>query len=183
MPGAAETVGDILASAVRSVLSRWTALRLTVAHSDAHDPRGIADALLADTLTLCLSGKRAGSEAYELLFTDAFGQLGADIEDGSVEQVAARLVALHDAAVRGDLAPVRAAVERGETCIGAEESAFGKNRNDTTYDSDGDMRDDAEEVAPPPPRPAEPEVDEDGFTVVRRVTRSMTRAAAAGARV
>lgn len=178
MPGAAETVGTILSSAVRSVLSRWTALRLSVSYSDAHDPQAVADALLADTVTLCLSGKRAGTEAYELLFTDAFSQLGADIEDGSVEQVAARLVALHDAAVRGDLAPVRAEAERGESCAGAGESAFGQNRNDQSHDSDGDMRDDAEEAAPP--RPTEPEVDEDGFTVVRRVTRSMTRAAAGG---
>lgn len=165
-----ETVGGLLSGSIRAVLSRWTALRLAVTHGDARDAAAIADALLADAVALALApAARAGAEEYLVLFEDTFERLGTDVEDGSFEEVAAALVRLRDAAVAGRLDVLRAESVKGDgTAVG--ESLFQGGSTSGSDEESGDyeeMGDVAEK--------AEPEVDGEGFTVVRRQTRSMTR--------
>lgn len=182
MPADRNSPAGLLAQAVRSVFARWTGLQLAVAHGGSADAGALADALLADVTTLATSGvRRADVDDYLVVMDDAFERLGADLEDGSVEDVAALVVRMRDAAVAGDLAPAVAEIEKGNR-PGAEGAAGGSRAVDG--DGDGVMEEDSsgeegedsdvgEEAGTggkvvSRKAPQAPVTDEDGFTTVTR---------------
>lgn len=162
--------------AVRSILSRWTALHLATSHSDAPNAPSIAANLLEDFTTLALSvAPRARSADYELLCGDSFGALGASVEDGSVSDVIAAVVRVRDAAEAGDVASAAAEIAKGFGGTAVGESAgevgvgeAGESGSESGSESGGSAMEEDSRVT-------EPEVDDDGFTTVRRQTRSVTR--------
>lgn len=92
---------EALNAAVRGALSRWTALTLTIEnHHDRTRAMSTAETMARNATEMAARGRDATEIAD--LFQAGFDNLDTDIEDGSVEEVAALIIRVRDAAARGD---------------------------------------------------------------------------------
>lgn len=160
---------DAVAQATGALFSNWMALQLTVENTDPTRSGQIAQALYDQTVAMATSAtKRHDQDDYVQIFYAAFDSMNTDIEDGSPEQVAEKIVAIRDAAAQGNFAPAaelvqkagRGAAMRGRSVAGAEADA----------DAAGAGPAGATPAPQQPPRAPAP-VDDDGFTSVVRKTR------------
>lgn len=92
---------EALQAAVRGALLRWTALSLNIEnHHDYSRAISTAETMATNATNMAARGRDATELAD--MFQAAFDSLETDVEDGSVEQVAAVIVRARDAAARGD---------------------------------------------------------------------------------
>lgn len=111
--------------------------------------------------------KRFDVDAYIDLFYSTFEKMQTDIEDGSPEQVAARIMQIRDAASVGNFAPAEEVV----TNAGMTVQAISESVNGTSAKDDADDEEfvpDSEMIRQGPKTRYTPVVDEDGFQLVSR---------------
>lgn len=130
------------------------------------------------------AAQRGQYDGLTRLLYDGFEAFKTDVEDGSVEAVAARLVAIRRALAGGDAAPAMAAaaaahdagrrrprgVDRSVRAPRPAGGAGGEGADSSDDDGGGvgggDDAMDMEGPRPPRPPPPPPQVDEDGFETV-----------------
>lgn len=158
-----------MTQATGALFSNWMALQLTVENQDPTRTGQIAQALYGQTVAMATSAtKRHDQDDYTDMFYAAFDSMNTDVEDGSPEEVAAKIVTIRDAVAAGNFAPAAEVVQiagrgsamRGRSVAGAEADADGAAAGSGAGDA---------AAAPRAPR-APPPVDDDGFTSVVRKT-------------
>lgn len=151
---------EALQAAVRGALSRWTALSLTIENHHDHS-RAISTAETMATNATQLAAR--GRDATEIadLFQAGFDSLDTDIEDGSVEEVAALIVRIRDAAARGDFSLAQQLVGPAQQGNASRTRSVIKHE----VEVEGGTNEQVEQNHQPRAAPA---VDDDGFTTVVR---------------
>lgn len=176
-----DAVPDVLRQAVVSIFSRWYALQAVVQHAEASDAASVAQQLVDDACILATSTRaRPDEDDYLDLMEDTFQTLQAEVEDGSMEEIAKLLVRMRDTAAQGDLT-----IARGQIAKSGPSSQVPTHPNPamlagTSPDSEDsemngtDGRHDAAMPGTDIAASKAPLIDDDGFqTVTRRKTRSI----------
>lgn len=163
-----ENAHQAISQAVAVIFNRWTALVLTIEHQLGGDPQHMRRLLEATVQLVTSSAPRYGVDELADHFESEFDRLQTDIEDGSPEQVAALIVQVRDAALRGDFSLAATIVEKARAATDHNNAAVtsvpgqAANHDDDDYEDD-DGEDEGMDVGPVR---QEPIVDYDGFTSV-----------------
>ncbi|KAA8497639.1 hypothetical protein FVE85_5224 [Porphyridium purpureum] len=163
-----------------ALFARWTALQIALQERFAgSQTESIVQDMIETTYQLS-SGSRLNQEKLVSMFYDAFDRMNCDLEDGSAEDMASAVAQLRDECHHGRFAYVDdlvAKAQRDRSAILSQNVRSVLEDNDDEDDNDtvgGQNGDSASSVpsmmetdSPTPSRPAAPEVDEDGFTLVK----------------
>lgn len=149
-----------ISQAITSIFGRWTALRLVIEHQ-----MGGNEAPAIELVNIAVAMATNRSEQHDVddfvdLFHEAFDRMQADVDDGSPEEIAALVVRIRDAAVKGDYGPARevslkeklSSQTSHRSINGGEAVAHGCSREG--------------KCCGPPEPTRESVVDDDGFTEV-----------------
>lgn len=158
------------------VLYTWPALSLAVQNAWGGPQSAAKRDWLCATIpdVLLGSGGSDVDEGYveELLIQVMDDEFEVDIDDDSMEEVAAAIVKVWKGCFRGDLGETRRLYENwvaksGNNVTAVRGNGDGDGDGDDDDDDDDDDEDDNVNAEPRPPREKiEPEIDEDGFTTV-----------------
>lgn len=154
------SVEEALSAAVRGALTRWTALSLTIEnHHDRSRAMATAETMARNATEMAARGRDATEIAD--LFQAAFDSLDTDIEDGSVEEVAALIVRVRDAAARGDFSLAQQLAGPAQQGNASHARSVIKHEVEVEGGASEQVHEVRQRRAPPP-------VDDDGFTTVVR---------------
>ncbi|KAJ4832090.1 hypothetical protein Tsubulata_049429 [Turnera subulata] len=180
-----EESGSVFGEGISLLLSNWSALQLAVENEwGGRGSRRIADQMVSDIFSWFTSSKEPlYLDVLENILDEAMLSLNTVIEDGSVEEIAEKLMFMHEECLEGNYTSVlklREAAPRGvlphqHIRQAADDDDDDDDNNDSTMADDGsDMMVDAPEsqsksntVHIPVSKPrAEEAQAEDGWTVV-----------------
>lgn len=157
------TPQEAVVLAIRAIFERWTALRLTIEHQYGGSSDK-ANELVNMTIAMATKGsKQYSQDELADFFYAEFDRMGADIEDGSVEEVSNIIVRVRDAALIGNIQPAKEVVEKA----GVTYDAYKASVNGDNMEEDEVEHKSQEDNSRPRREPQQPVVDEDGFVEVQ----------------
>ncbi|KAJ3674758.1 hypothetical protein LUZ60_005374 [Juncus effusus] len=142
---AAEAVG-MLSEGVSLVLGRWTGLQMAVAEQwGGRESRRKADELAADILSWFTQTKPPLyiDDLEELIDQTMIASFNAEIEDGSIEEIAEELMLMHEDCLKGNYESIQKLKQLGPQTNSVSQSQLVVNEGDDDDESSDESESDS----------------------------------------